>query len=283
MTDITANENGHTLTVTSETDTIAVHATQVIAADGGRSTIRELLEIGVDIKPYNQGAIISTIQTQKDHQNRAYERFTDRGPVAFLPLSDNRISLVWMLPPDEAEQMANSSEEAFIEALQECFGFRLGKITRIGQRHYYPLNLIKSHQAPDGVIFVGNAAQSLHPIAGQGFNLGLRDVADLVDVIREACIEQRPMSDPIINDRYYMKRQSDKEHVIGMTDTLARLFANPSLLISLPRNILLSLLAILPEARHEFSRFAMGMNHPASRLTRGLDIALDSSEVSTNV
>lgn len=264
--------DGQLLTVNHQGQTLQLQSRLVIAADGGQSPVREMLGLTPTVKPYQQGAIVSTIQTQLDHGNRAFERFTDQGPVAFLPLPDKRISLVWMLPPETAQQLKDSSDEDFISQLQDAFGYRLGKITRVGERHYYPLNLVETNSEQAGILFIGNAAQSLHPIAGQGFNLGLRDVADLVDVIRQACQQGVDLADPTIQSQYLAQRQPDRQHIITMTDALARLFANPSRLLSVPRNGLLSLMSFFPGLRHEFSRFAMGLYQPASRLTRGLPI-----------
>jgi len=253
-----------------------INARLVVAADGNRSSIRDMLNIGTTEKPYQQSALISTIQTQKPHNHWAFERFTDIGPVALLPLSDNRISLVWMLPPEQADEMLNADEDEFTEQLQQAFGQRLGRITRIGERHCYPLNLVQTQSDKQAVVFIGNAAQSLHPIAGQGFNLGLRDVADLVDVLRQACIDNKTVDDPEVLDNYLQLRAPDRNHIVTMTDSFARLFSNPSPILSIPRNTLLGIMSLLPEARHEFTRFAMGMNHKASRLTRGLAIEVDA-------
>ena len=273
---IEAAETGYELAVKHGDSTVQLATKLVIAADGGRSQIRADLNIPFTTKTYNQSAIISTLRTQKEHHYRAYERFTDNGPVAFLPLSDNRISMVWMVAPDEAERLMASDDDLFITELQSAFGMRLGRIEQLGQRHCYPLNLVQTNYQEPGLIFVGNAAQSLHPIAGQGFNLGLRDVADLVDVIRDACIAGEDLSSKELSDKYHEVRTKDKAHIVTLTDALARLFANPSPVVSIPRNILLGSLSLMPDVRHQFTQFAMGMNHPSSRLTRGLPIAIES-------
>ena len=268
-------ESGYELSIINGDDSFQCQASLVIAADGGRSQIRDSLNIPFTTKTYNQSAIISTLSTQKAHQYRAYERFTDNGPVAFLPLSDNRISMVWMVTPEEAKRLMTTEAPEFIAELQQAFGQRLGNIERLGERYCYPLNLVQTDWQKPGLIFVGNAAQSLHPIAGQGFNLGLRDVADLVDVMRDACIAgENPGAESVCN-RYHAIRAQDKSHIVTLTDALARLFANPSPLLSLPRNVLLGSLSLMPEVRHQFTQFAMGMNHRSSRLTRGLPIALE--------
>ena len=279
VVDMTKDGSGWELTIEENEQRQSLTTSLVIAADGGNSAIREMLNVDIAEKTYRQNAIISTIQSQLDHNHQAFERFTDEGPVAMLPLSDNRISLVWMLPPELAEEMVGCAEAEFLSGLQAAFGYRLGRLERVGQRHMYPLVLRQTKSSIDGVIFVGNAAQSLHPIAGQGFNLGLRDVADLVDVLRDCAIENLSLSEAdniqLLQADYGELRARDKELIITMTDGLARLFANPSPLLSLPRNLVLHLLATTPSIRHEFGRFAMGANHPASRLTRGLNLEVE--------
>ena len=274
---IKATDQGYQLQVNSENGLQTLQAGLVIASDGGRSQIRDDLAIPFSTKGYEQSAIISTLRTQKDHKHRAYERFTDNGPIAFLPLSDNRISMVWMVRPDEAERLMATEDSTFIHELQTGFGHRLGTIEQVGKRYCYPLNLVQTDWQEPGLIFVGNAAQSLHPIAGQGFNLGLRDVADLVDVIRDACIEDTPLNSAELSDAYHQIRAKDKSHIVTLTDALARLFANPSPLLSVPRNVLLGSLSLMPEVRHQFTQFAMGANHRSSRLTRGLPIELETT------
>ncbi len=266
------------LTIDEDGQQHTISAALVIAADGSNSTIRDMTGVQRLEKTYRQDAIISTIQTQLAHNHQAFERFTDDGPVAMLPLSDNRISLVWMLPPDRAELMVNSSDEDFLDHLQQAFGYRLGRLLKVGERHRYPLRLCRTSGECERVIFVGNAAQSLHPIAGQGFNLGLRDVADLVDVLYNSAQSGQSLTDASTiadtQSSYRKSRQQDNELIVTMTDGLARLFANPSRVVSVPRNLILHLLATSSTARHEFGRFAMGQNHPAARLTRGIPIDL---------
>ncbi len=275
VTGITRTDEHWSLTLEHKGEAMSLDAPVVIAADGANSSIREMLGVEVVEKPYHQTAIISTLQTQLPHNHQAFERFTDKGPVAMLPLSDDRISLVWMLPPEEASEQVAASDEAFLAALQESFGYRLGRLIRVGQRYSYPLVLKQTNAHPDGLFFIGNAAQSLHPIAGQGFNLGLRDVADLVDAFQDAPPEQRTSSTGIagLQKQYLDRRANDREHIITLTDGLARLFANPSRLISVPRNLMLHGMTLAPIIRHEFGRFAMGMNHPAARLTRGMKLS----------
>ena len=277
VTAIDNNEDYSTLSLEMENrgSTQQLNARLVVAADGNHSAIRKMSGIKIEEKPYAQVAIISTIQTQLAHNNIAYERFTDNGPVAFLPLSDNRISLVWMMDSVAAKQLKSASDVEFIDKLQQQFGQRLGKIIRIGKRYLYPLNLVKASRCIDKrLVIIGNAAQSLHPIAGQGFNLGLRDVATLGDILRAACLENRdPGSFDLLED-YEQWRKPDRRKVIEFTDIMARLFANPSMLLSAPRNLMLMTMNLLPQMRSHLAEGAMGLSGKQPRLARGLSLDL---------
>ncbi len=255
-----------------------LRARLVVAADGKSSVIRSLSGIKSSDKAYDQVAMISTIQTQLPHNNVAFERFTERGPVAFLPLSNNRISLVWMMQAEEASSIIKTSDEQFIAQLQNSFGQRLGKITRVGERSSYPLSLLTAKQCiGNRLVLVGNAAQSLHPIAGQGFNLGLRDVAALSDMLRKACKETRDPGSQMLLDEYQNWRQNDRDKVVDFTDLIARLFANSSHLVSVPRNTILMAMNWIPELRAQVATAAMGLTGKQSRLVRGLSLKLESN------
>jgi len=250
----------------------------VVAADGKNSITRTIAGVKTSEKKYDQVAIISTLQTQLPHNNVAFERFTDTGPVAFLPLSDHRISLVWMLDKDTAKSMEDATETKFIETLQSKFGQRLGRITKVGERFCYPLSLVKSDQCrAERLAIIGNAAQSLHPIAGQGFNLGLRDVATLCDQLR-LCCEQTldPGADSVL-EKYQQWRATDRSSVINFTDFIARLFLNDSKLLTTPRNAALLSLNVIPSLRQEIAKSAMGLTGKQPRLVRGLNLELEAS------
>jgi len=249
--------------------TIDIKAKLVVAADGNCSGIRKMAALETSSKPYEQVAIITTLETQLPHNNVAFERFTTTGPVAFLPLSDNRISMVWMVDKTLSETLVGNNDAAFIEQLQEQFGFRLGKITRVGKRHSYPLNLVMAKKCySERLVLIGNAAQSLHPIAGQGFNLGIRDVACLADCLRKA----EDVGTLALLEQYQGWRLADRNTVISFTDSVARLFANPSALLTIPRNKALMLMNLIPALRTQVAEAAMGVRGKQSRLTRGLSL-----------
>lgn len=249
--------------------TIDIKAKLVVAADGNSSMIRKMAGIDTLEKPYAQVAIITTLETQLPPSNVAFERFTKTGPVAFLPLSDNRMSMVWMVDKSISEKLIQDEDAAFIEQLQQQFGFRLGKITRVGKRYAYPLVLVMAKKCyAKRLVLIGNAAQSLHPIAGQGFNLGLRDVACLADCLRKA----KDVGSLELLEEYQEWRLEDKNKVIGFTDSIARLFANPSKLLTIPRNKALILMNLVPQLRSHIAEAAMGASGKQSRLVRGLPL-----------
>ncbi|MDZ7888868.1 MAG: 2-octaprenyl-6-methoxyphenyl hydroxylase [Pseudomonas sp.] len=153
-----------------------------ILADGGRSGLREQLGIAVTQRPYQQSALIANITPSEAHQGQAFERFTEAGPMAMLPLADNRCALVWTRPGADAERLAALPERAFLDELQAAFGYRLGALRKVGARHLYPLALVEAQeQVRPHLVVLGNAAHSLHPIAGQGYNLSLRDTLELAE------------------------------------------------------------------------------------------------------
>src|SRR5262249_7823960 len=156
----------------------------LIAADGGQSKIRELLDIEADSYDYQQSAIIANIGLRRDHEFVAYERFTQQGPLAVLPLTKNTCSIVWTRKAQEIDRIMNLSDLEFLEELQQAFGYRLGKFVWAGERQHFPLRLVQSKQQINKrCVLLGNACHTLHPIAGQGFNLSLRDTAVLAEKI----------------------------------------------------------------------------------------------------
>src|SRR5690606_30868095 len=154
----------------------SVSAKLVVAADGAQSKLRESAGVRAQSWDYAQVALISNVSPQRFHDHVAYERFTSSGPLALLPMYDGRMGLIWTFAREEVDAIAACSDADFLSKLQDAFGFRLGRFTRVGARHRYPLALTRSDDyISERLAIVGNAAQALHPIAGQGFNLGLRD------------------------------------------------------------------------------------------------------------
>jgi len=222
-----------------------VEAKLCIGADGSKSQVRQLANIKSSCDDYQRSAIICNIQSASCHQDIAYERFTQSGPIALLPLTDNRFSLVYCVEGDEADAIANLSDADFLMHLQQRFGYRAGIFTTTGKRDIYPLSLLKtSRPIAHRVVCIGNAAHSLHPVAGQGFNLGLRDVCVLAKVIAESDLNN--IGSFSMLNKYWMYREKDHNQSIFMTDSLVRIFSNRDPLLSFPRNLSLQAMSLFP-------------------------------------
>lgn len=245
----------------------------IIGADGGHSAVRRLCNINSRDWDYGQSAIIANISPERPHQHIAYERFTDTGPLALLPMSDQRCSLVWTVRNEAVESMLALSDEAFLAQLQQRFGQRLGKMQHCGRRSSYPLRLIRAlkHTTPR-VALIGNAAHTLHPIAGQGFNLGIRDVAALAEILSDAVQQQQDIGTAAVLKHYEQWRDQDQRHVTTLTDSLVRLFSNNFTPLVMARNAGLLAMDLLPPLKRRLTRQAMGLSGRLPRLARGLPL-----------
>jgi 2-octaprenyl-6-methoxyphenol hydroxylase len=248
-----------------------LHARLVIGADGAQSAVRAALGIGAVVSDYDQHAVIAHVDTTRFHDHTAYERFTSEGPIAVLPIGEGRSAVVWTLAPAAARRALAIDDADFLAELQAAFGFRLGRFTRVGRRQSYPLALTRAERltAPRAVI-LGNAAQSLHPVAGQGFNLALRDVALLAELLADAA--GTDPAAPALLDRYAEERAPDREAVIRFTDALVRGFGLPLGPIRRARGRGLALFDLLQPVKHEFARRTMGLAGRQPRLVRGLPL-----------
>ena len=243
----------------------------LVAADGNNSQVLQLLNIGSSRKSYDQVALITNVTPGKKHNNVAYERFTDTGPLAFLPMTENRCSVVWTLSPEQAEYLYALDEADFLQQLQQRFGYRLGRFKKVGARHIYPLFLQSASQMVHGrVAVIGNAAHSVHPVAGQGFNLALRDIALLSELI----VETRRTSDDIgqqaMLQNYASLRQQDIKNVYRFTDALVKTFSNAITPLAHLRSLSLFMVDVLPGIKHQLASQSMGLNGRLTRLNRGL-------------
>lgn len=243
----------------------------LVAADGVSSKVRQMLQIAASRQDYGQAAVITNVRPGQPHNNVAYERFTDTGPLAFLPMTRSegkqRCSVVWTVSADQAEALMQLSDADFLAALQQRFGYRLGQLQQIGTRHVYPLALVETTQVARGrIVVVGNAAHSIHPVAGQGFNLALRDIALLAELLSEA----KDPGDPALLESYVSARQADAQRVYRFTDTLVKIFSNRFAPLAHARAAGLFTVDLLPPVKHALARQSMGLGGNLSRLGRGL-------------
>jgi len=260
---------------TLHTDDAATTVTTrlLVAADGARSQVRHQLGVDAIRWDYGQSAVIANASPTLPHRNIAFERFTDSGPVALLPMSQGRCAVICSVARAAADAIVQLDDTAFIDYLQSRFGDRLGAFQRIGQRQAYPLFMVKSREhTRHRVALIGNAAHTLHPVAGQGFNLGLRDVAVLAEVIADACQAGRDIGDHEILERYGTWRRWDQRRAIAFTDGLVRLFENPLPPLRLARNLGLLAFDLLPAAKRLLARQSMGLAGHLPRLARGLPL-----------
>lgn len=248
----------------------------LVAADGANSTVRDMIGISATRAEYGQWAVIGNVLPSMPPDNRAFERFTDTGPVAMLPVADDRAGFVWVLSPDNAKKMLSLTDAEFTARLQDTFGYRLGRFSKVGKRAAYPLALTKANGliARRSVV-VGNAAHGLHPVAAQGFNLGMRDVAALCDCIADARAEQGvafDCGDTAILENYAQWRRDDQSKVVRFTDGIVRLFADTRLPVRALRNLGMLAFDMIPGVRRVFAKHTMGLAGRLPRLSRGVPL-----------
>ncbi|MET0108455.1 MAG: 2-octaprenyl-6-methoxyphenyl hydroxylase [Candidatus Thiodiazotropha sp.] len=245
----------------------------LVAADGGDSLVRQFLSIPLKEKSYGQTAIIANLRAEQAHQGIAYERFTDTGPLALLPMRDDRLSMVWTAKDDQIAELMALRDDAFLLRLQDRFGYRLGRLYELGKRVAYPLRLRQAvEQVSSRVALIGNAAHAIHPVTGQGFNLGLRDVAVLADLVSDASQRGHDPGDIELLKAYADWRKKDQNNVAMITDSLARFFANPFGPLRLVRNLGMVGLDVVPSMKHLVARQFMGLNGRLPRLARGISL-----------
>lgn len=267
MTEVKIVENKHER---------SINCRLLVAADGANSSVREMIGISAKRVDYDQFAIIGNLLPEKSHDNRAFERFTEDGPVAMLPAADDRVSFIWMQSPEMAKALMQHNDDEFTRRLQAVFGQRLGAFSKIGKRVAYPLALTQAN----GLIgrrsvVVGNAAHGLHPVAAQGFNLGLRDVAALCDCIadrRPTAGQDFDCGDPVILENYAEWRAPDQQKLLRFTDGLVRLFADVRPPVRAIRNLAMLGFDLIPGVRRMFAKHAMGLAGRLPRLSRGVPL-----------
>ncbi len=234
----------------------------VIAADGRDSFCRQALGVGVDVHDYDQVAIVTAVQTSKPHRQVGFERFSPLGPLALLPLpGEYRRSVVWPVKKGtEHEWLGEENDQHFLNALQQTYGDRAGKFEKTGKRFSYPLSQVLAHkQAVGRVVLMGNAAHTLHPVAGQGFNLCLRDADVLLRFLGSHLTVSDDLGEPEVLKAYEQARLTDQQRVIKFCDSVVRGFSNQNLVLKLLRNTGLIAFDIVPGIKPLVANYAMGL------------------------
>jgi 2-octaprenyl-6-methoxyphenol hydroxylase len=251
-------------------DGTALGARLLVAADGARSAIREQAGIATHGWDYDQAGIVTTIAHERDHNGRAEEHFLPAGPFAILPLTGRRSSLVWTEAAREAERVVALPDDLFHAELERRFGLHLGEIEVIGARRAYPLSLFVARSfIADRLALVGDAAHVIHPIAGQGLNMGLRDIAALAEAVVDAARLGLDIGSPDVLERYQRWRRFDTMAMGVATDSLNRLFSNRSDVLRIVRDVGLGLVDRLPAVKSFFIREAAGLTGEVPKLLRG--------------
>ena len=267
---VAIDADGVRMTLESEGRREALAARLVVAADGAHSQIRAAAGIAATVEDYDQVAVVANVASDTPHQGNAYERFTPAGPLAVLPLADGTLGVIWACRSVDAPAVLSLDDAAWLRALQARFGWRAGRFTRAGRRASYPLKLSRA-AAPVATrtVLIGNAAQALHPVAGQGFNLGLRDAAMLAEVLANA---DGDLGAPELLARFAAWRSGDRGGVVRFTDGLVKLFADARPGIGLLRNLGLLAFDLSPPAKSALARVSLGFGGPSPRLARGLPV-----------
>lgn len=236
---------------------VELSAKLLLIAEGSQSPSRALAGFSVSDQPYNQSAVIANLGLAQPHQHKAFERFTATGPIALLPLPQQRYSLVYTTTADHAGHLMQLSDDAFVAEVQQAFGYRAGIFNRTGARACYPLSLrLAQPYVRHRVALLGNSLHTLHPIAGQGFNLAIRDIASLT----QQCIAyQHDLGSYAMLRAYQLQRQQDIGRVSTMTDAMVRVFSNRSRLMALARNTGLLAMTLADDLKRPLAQQAMGL------------------------
>ena len=245
-------------------------AALLVAADGAHSVVRAAAGIPAGVEDYDQIAITAAVAGDRAHDGTAYERFTPSGPVAVLPLHGGGYGTIWSCTPQRATELLALADDAYLDQLQSRFGWRAGRFRRIGRRASYPLKLTRAATTvARRTVLIGNAAQALHPIAGQGFNLGLRDAALLAEVVAGAAGD---VGSAELLKKFSDWRAADRGGVVRFTDGLVRLFGSRTPGLGLLRNLGLVAFDLAPPAKRALARVSLGFGGPTPRLARGLPL-----------
>ena len=262
VTAYTPNDQGACLRVQASTGAFELHAKLVVAADGSASFLRQAAGIGVQTHDYQQTLLVCSLQAERAADGMAYERFSASGPLALLPMAGGRYGSICAVHRHEAEAIAALPDGDYVAYLQSRFGWRAGKFLNVSSRTSYPLIRILADRLHTGpLVLVGNAAQTIHPVGAQGFNLGLRDAMALATGLREHGLDAET------GTRYAESRVEDRNRTLAMSDGLARITANPGLTMHVLRSLALSTLASAPTMASALVGQAMGRQRYTSGMT----------------
>lgn len=282
--EVITNTETATITIDAENASLAlkngncIKTKLLIGADGSRSGIRQQFDISVRGWDYDHSAVVTYVKTEQLHQETAWQRFLPTGPLAFLPLPDNYSSIVWSTQPEQAKQLVDMTDEDFCQVLGEAFDHTLGKIESAGQRASFPLRFFVANEyVKPRLALVGDAAHTIHPLAGQGVNLGLADVASLAEVLMDAVTQGKDIGSMSVLRRYERWRKADSMSLFVAMDSLKRLFGSEHSGVRWLRNFGLSLTNKITPLKNHLVRSAMGLNENAiegqlPRLSRGLPL-----------
>ncbi|WP_263080737.1 2-octaprenyl-6-methoxyphenyl hydroxylase [Endozoicomonas sp. Mp262] len=247
-----------------------INTSLVALADGGRSGLMEQLNLEKTIHDYGQYALIANVAVDRPHKGIAYERFAGKGPMALLPKmiteeaeqnnNHHHFGLVWTLSDNEVDEMTGLDDRAFLAQLQDRFGFRAGRFLRVGQRDCYPLQMsLAREQVRPGLVVLGNAAHAIHPVAGQGYNLAIRDVMALTENIKGSLIQGQPVGELSRLMQYLQTQEGDQKRTVAFCDGLVKLFSRSESSVVLARNLGLLGLELGGSLKSQFARAAMGI------------------------
>ena len=238
----------------------SLDASLVVLADGGRSALMNKLHIRRKKYDYEQHALVTNVSLDRAHNGIAYERFAGDAPMALLPLTENRCGLVWTIPSQQIGEYLALDDDAFLKHLQKSFGYRAGRFIRVGKRDSYPLTLnVAQEQVRPGLVVLGNAAHAMHPVAGQGYNLAIRDTLALAETITRSLSLNTPLGNLTQLLRYVERQESDQKVTLGFCDKLVKLFARKEVGVILARNLGLASMDLNSHLKSRFARKAMGI------------------------
>ncbi len=271
LEDLAVTPAGVRCTVVDQSgDAVPVGARLLVAADGAHSQIRAAAGIGAEVVDYDQVAVVANVDADRAHDGQAFERFTPAGPLAVLPRHNGGLAVIWACRPARARALLALAEDAYLAQLQAQFGWRAGRFVRVGRRSAYPLKLTRARAGmATRTVLIGNAAQALHPVAGQGFNLGLRDAAMLAEVIAGTSGDAGA---PSVLSQFIEWRARDRRGVMRFTDGLINLFGDTRPGAALMRNLGLLMFDLAPPAKNALARVSAGFGGPTPRLARGLSL-----------